>query len=268
MLRSLKDLERYTVRATDGDIGKLVNFMLDDQHWTIRYLVAKTDGFFEERRVLISPISLRLADWSTRCLHVALTRDKVKQSPNVDLNQPISRQQERDYYRYYGYPYYWGYTGLWGMGAYPSWLAAGSWNGPAGAHMEDDTDAHLRSANEVRGYHIQGSDDDIGHIDDFVIDDETWEVRYLVIDTSNWGFGKKVLVAPHWTNFISWEQRTVYIELSREEVKGSPEWNPSQAPSREYEASLYDHYGRLAYWDDGERPTRVLPPRQPMSSHR
>ena len=187
MLRSLKDLERCTVRATDGDIGKVMNFMLDDQHWTIRYMVAKTDGFFDERRVLISPVSLRLADWSTRCLHVALTRDKVRQSPKVDLNLPISRRQERDYYRYYGYPYYWGYTGLWGMGAYPSWLAAGSWSGAA--HVEDDTDIHLRSANEVRGYHIQGSDDAIGHIDDFVLDDETWEVRYLVIDTSNWGFG-------------------------------------------------------------------------------
>ena len=117
-------------------------------------------------------------------------------------------------------------------------------------------DVHLRSAQEVRGYHIQGSDEAIGHVEDFIVDDETWEVRYLVIDTSNWWFGKKVLVAPHWASRISWEERKVYVDLSRQAIKNSPEWNATAAVNREYEARLYDYYGRPVYWDTDDRPVR------------
>lgn len=266
MLRSLKDLERYKVSATDGDIGSVTDFLLDDQRWTIRYLVADTDGLFDGRRVLISPISLQQADWATRRLHVALTRDKVKKSPSIDVDKPVSRQHERDYYRYYGYPYYWGYSGLWGMGAYPGLLAAQRWNDAPDERTDETGDVHLRSAREVRGYHIQGSDDAIGHVEDFIVDDETWQVRYLVIDTSNWWFGKKVLVAPHWASRISWEERKVHVDLSRQAIKNSPEWNASAAVNREYEARLYDYYGRPVYWGSGDQ-SAGNPPVDQSASH-
>lgn len=266
MLRSLKALDRYTVSATDGDIGRVVDFLLDDERWTIRYLVAETNGFFDRRRVLISPISFRDAEWSTERFHLALTKEKVKHSPSIDTDKPVSRQHERDYYRYYGYPYYWGYSGLWGMGGYPGLLAAGAWNGPPPANSDESSDdVHLRSAREIRGYHIQGSDEAIGHVEDFVIDDESWQVRYLVIDTSNWWFGKKVLVAPDWTNRISWEEQKVYVGLSRDAIKSSPEWNPEAPINREYETRLYDYYGRPVYWDSDERSLGSTHPYQPGS---
>jgi hypothetical protein len=65
MLRSLKEFERYQVSATDGDIGTVANFLLDDERWVVRYLVAKTGGFFDDREVLITPISFRQVDAST-----------------------------------------------------------------------------------------------------------------------------------------------------------------------------------------------------------
>ena len=260
MLRSLKDLERYNVSATDGDIGSVVNFLLDDQRWVVRYLVVETGGFLGGCRVLISPISFRQAEWSTHCFHVALTMDKVKNSPSVDVDKPVSRQHELDYYSYYGYPYYWGYSGIWGMGAYPGLLGAGRWNAAPAEHSDKASgDVHLRSAAEVRGYKIQGSDEAIGHVDDFVVDDETWEVRYLVVDTSNWWFGKKVLVSPHWASRVSWEESKVYVDMSRQKIKNSPEWNPNAAINREYEARLYDYYGRPAYWAGSERPEEAQP---------
>jgi hypothetical protein len=259
MLRSLKDLEGYQLSATDGDIGRVLNFLLDDEHWAVRYLVAGTGGFLGGRRVLISPISFRQAEWSTRRFHVALTIDKVKNSPNVDVDKPISRQHEQDYFRYYGYPYYWGYSGVWGMGAYPGPLATPIWTPPPVEPSEKASDVHLRSAAEVRLYNIQGSDGAIGHIEDFIVDDETWEVRYLAIDTSNWWFGKKVLVAPHWASRISWEERKVHVDLTRQAIKNSPEWNAAAAINREYEACLYDYYGRPVYWERGKRPAGALP---------
>ncbi len=254
MLRSLKDLERYSVSASDGDIGSVANFLLDDERWVIRYLVVETEGFFDGRSVLVSPISFRTIDWSTQRFHLALTRDKVKHSPSIDTDKPVSRQHEWEYYQYYGYPFYWDYPGVWGMGTYPGPFAKGA---PSFNEGNAPTDAHLRSVDEVRGYHIRGSDDAIGHVDDFIVDDETWEVRYLVVDTSNWWFGKKVLISPRWTNSISWTDRTVRVDLTREAIKNSPEWNPTAGVNRQYEIGLYDYYGRPVYWDGSERSAPV-----------
>ena len=257
MLRSLKTLEQYTVSGTDGDVGSVVNFLLDDERWTIRYLVVQTGGslLLGGRRVLISPISFRKADWATRRFHVALTLDKVKKSPDLDVDKPVSRQHERDYSGYYGYPYYWGYTGLWGMGGYPGMLAAGPWKETPADHSEKASgDVHLRSAKEVLEYHIQGTDGAIGHVEDFIVNDESWDIRYLVVDTSNWWFGKKVLVAPHWAGNVSWDERKVHLNMSRQAIKSSPEWTPTEAINREYETRLYNYYGQPMYWSSGEPP--------------
>ena len=268
MLRSLKDLEQYAVSATDGDIGHVANFLLDDERWIVRYLVVETGGFFSGRRVLITPISFRQVDWSTRRFHLALTRDKVKNSPSVDVDKPVSRQQELDYFGYYAYPYYWGYPGQWGIGSYPSQLALARQNqAPAEPDPKQSGDVHLRSEKEIRGYHIEGIDAAIGHVDDFIIDDETWEVRYLVVDTRNWWLDKKVLVAPQWTNRISWAEHKVFVDLSRQAIKASPEWIPTAPINREYEARLYDYYGRPVYWDSGDRPAGTAPPQHHSTSH-
>jgi sporulation protein YlmC with PRC-barrel domain len=250
MLRSLKELEKYTVTATDGDVGKVVNFLFDDEGWAVRHLVVQTGGFFNERYVLISPISFREIDWAAQSFHVALTKDKIKNAPGIDSDRPVSRQHEQDYYRYYGYPHYWGYMGPWGNGCYPALLRSG----PASSTLKEQAadqdlgDSHLRSAKEVRGYGIQGSDGAIGFVEDFIVDDETWEVRYLVVDTSHWWWGQRVLVAPRWTSQVSWTQRKVFANLSREAIKNGPSWDPNSVIRREYEARLHDYYGLRGYW--------------------
>jgi len=261
MLRSLKNLERYAVSATDGEVGSVVDFLLDDQRWVVRYLIVETGDLLGGERELISPISFRKADWSTRRFHVALTMDSVRNSPSVDVDKPVSRQHERDYFRYYGYPYYWEESGIWGMGIYPGLLAGVGWNEtPAEQSDQPAGDVHLRSAAEVRGYHIQGSDDPIGHVEDFIVDDETWVVRYLVVDTSNWWFGKKVLVAPHWAERVSWEERMIYVDVTRQAIKNSPEWNAADGINREYEERLYDYYGRPVYRGSADLLQDALPP--------
>ena len=254
MLRSLGDLEKYSVSATDGDIGKVVNFLLDDKRWVVRYLVVETGGILGGRRVLISPIAFREADWSSQRFHLALTMDKIKHSPSIDVDQPVSGQHEREFARYYGYSPYWGYSGLWGVGSHPGLLLGATPDIPSEPHPAPPPgDSHLRSADEVRGYHVLGNDEPVGHIEDFVLDDSTWAVQYLVIDTSNWWFGKKVLVSPSWARRISYEGRKVYIDMSRQMIKDSPEWDMNAAVNRVYETRLYDYYGRPVYWA-GDRP--------------
>jgi len=256
MLRSLKDIEGYTVRATDGDIGTVVNFLLDDEHWTVRYLIVMTSGLFEGSQVLISPISFRQVNWSTHRFELALTKQKVRDSPSVNVDKPVSRQHEWDYYRYYQYPHYWEHSGLWGMGAHPDVLATGGWKGEP---VERPADVHLRSAHDIRGHHLQGVDEEIGHVEDFIVDDESWEVRYLVVDTSNWWFGKKVLVAPRWASRVSWEENKVYVDITRAAVKNCPEWHPDAGVNREYEVRLYDYFGRPVYWESSDQRAEAPP---------
>ena len=248
MLRSLKDLEGYSVHATDGEAGSVANVLFDDERWGVRYLVVETGRFLDERRVLISPVAFREVEWSSRRFHLALTVDKVRNSPSVDVDKPVSRQHERDYHQYYGYPPYWLYGGPLAMGI-PGGFSPAAWTEPPDARADDDAgDVHLRSAKEVRGYRLRGSDGEIGHVDDFIVDDATWGVHYLVIDTSNWWFGKKVLVAPRWVDQVSWPEQQVHVAMSREAVKNSPDWNGTAAVDREYEARLYSHYGQPVYW--------------------
>ena len=260
MLRSLKSIERYGVSATDGEVGSVVTFLFDDERWVVRYLVVETGGFLDRHRVLISPAFFRQADWMSQRFELALTVDKIRKSPDIDVDRSVSRQHEQDYYGYYGYPYYWGYAGLWGTSSSPALMTLNSVRPTPAPHPERSPgDAHLRSVNELIGYGIEGSDGGIGHVADLIVDDESWEIRYLVIDTRHWWHAKKVLAAPQWTSQISWEGKTVHMNLSRQAVKEGPAWDASAPINRKYETHLYDYYGRPAYWQGGEGPERVMP---------
>jgi hypothetical protein len=100
----------------------------------------------------------------------------------------------------------------------------------------------------VSGYHIQATDGDIGHIEDFIVDDDTWTVRYLVINTGNWWPGKEVLVSPKWIERVSWSELNVFVSLTREAVKQSPGYTEESLLTRDYEIGLYQHYDRPGYW--------------------
>lgn len=242
MLRSAKDLEGYKVRAMDGELGSVSGFLFDDARWTVRFLVVEVGGVLDAREVLISPISFRRVDWNSRYFELALSVQGIRDSPRVDVHKPVSRQQDVDLHRYYGYPYYWG-TGLWGMGSLPSMLASGVLDIEEDERAElPPPDHHLRSVSEVRGYHVLGSDGPIGHIEDFILDDQSWQLRYLLVDTSNWWFGKKVMVSAGWTTNISWPERKVRFELSREAIKACPKWDDSFASQADDAARVFHRF--------------------------
>lgn len=264
MLRSINDLQGREIRATDGEIGSVDQFFFDDETWTVRYLVVDTGHWVPGRQVLISPISLGTA-WVAEGLNVSLTREQIKNSPGIDTDKPVSREHETEHLDYYGYPIYWGGGGLWGLGPYPAGLitrrgypnragvatgyAAAPARQPETARRERQGDPHLRTTQAVIGYYIEARDGDIGHVEDFLIDDETWAIRYMVVDTVNWWPGKKVVVAPQWIERVSWEESKVHVDLTRESIKGAPEFDATALVNREYEHSLYDYYGRPKYWD-------------------
>jgi len=252
MLRSLVTMQGYSVEAADGAIGTVRDFYFEDLRWVVRYLVVATGHFWQEPgEVLVSPVAFGPVRWREETFSLTLTRERVRDSPGVDTALPVSRQAELEHFRYYGWPVYWGQAGLWGAGSLPETLAAEVQD--VLARELDASDARLRSLNEVLGYHLQGSDGELGHIKDLIVDDRTWAIRYLVIDTSNWWIGKQILVPPHWVDGISWDDRKVTVDLPREAIRNGPVWHPETPITRDFEVRLYDYYRRPAYWhDDGQ----------------
>jgi hypothetical protein len=251
MLRNTKDLHGFTIRATDGDLGTVDELYFDDETWAIRYLTVETGGWLGGRPVLISPISVVHTDWQAERLDVALTKKQVENSPDINTHQPVSRQHEAAYNRYYGYPYYWGGPYLWGAAPYPADVVMppivpieAVWEGIE----SQPADSHLRSTETVTGYSIEAADGEIGHVGGFVVDDEAWAIRYIEVATRNWWPGKKVLVSPAWIERVSWADSKVYTGLTREAIQNGPEYIESAPITREYENRLYFHYGRPPYW--------------------
>lgn len=248
MLRSLNALKGYHIAATDGEVGKVHDFFFDDEFWIVRYLVVDTGHWLPGRKVLLTPGVLHRPEWRGLVVRVNLTREQVQDSPDIDTDKPVSRQQELELHRHYGWPYYWPYPGI-----MPGFVAPvpppDAEEGRGSAEGKDKRDPHLRSVREVTGYHVQASDGEIGHVEDFIADDESWTVRYLVVATRNWLPGRSVLVSPYWVaSAISWAERKVNIIMTRENIRNSPLFDPAGLVNREYETRLYDYYGRPGYW--------------------
>lgn len=257
MLYRAKEMKGFKISATDGDIGKVSDFFFDDRVWTVRYLVAETGNWLMQRPVLISPHSLKEVRTSSQEIVTDLTRQQVEDSPHMESDLPVSRQYERSYYSYYGWPAYWYGPYPWGAYHYPYY--------PEHRNPEEqqenrteikEWDSDLRSIREVGGYHIHTQDGDIGHIGDFILDDRTWAIRYLIVDTTNLWPGKDVLLSPHWIDRVSWADQEVFTELKKESIKGAPEYKKDMEITRDYEQELYGYYQREGYWAREPLPVR------------
>ena len=259
MMNSINHLVGSTIVASDGEIGRMKQAFFDDQAWAVRYLVVDTGSWLSEREVLISPYSVKQPLDAQKTIAVALTRQQVQGSPDIDTHQPVSRRHERQYLNYYAYPEYWDGGGLWAMDELPfvppvvpplDAEGAAALRRPMRESDVPAEDVHLRSTAAVTGHDIRATDDSIGHVHDFVFDDQSWAIRYLVVDTRNWWpGGKKVLVATRWIDRISWVDRTVFTLLTREQIKNSPEYVEAAPITREYEKKLHDAFKKRGYWD-------------------
>jgi hypothetical protein len=253
MLIGVKDLTGFTLAATDGAIGEVEACYFDDVHWTLRYFVVDTGGWLAGRKVLISPMSVRGIDADGERVIVNLTRAQVERSPDIDTHRPVSRQHEISLLQHYGYPTYWYGPYAWGpvMVPMPPPPPPDTVTEEMAARAEQDNleDAHLHSTADVRGYEIEARDGAIGHADDLLVDDGSWTIRWLVIDTGNWLPGKHVLVAPEWVEDVAWTERAVRVALTRAQIENAPEYDRDRGVDREYEQRLFAHYRRPTYWD-------------------
>ena len=237
MLFKFKDeLQGAAIHTPDGRIGSVQDLHFGDHDWVVRYLVLDTGTWLPGRLVVISPASIERFDRDDHGVHVNLTREQIENSPSLDLDQAILPHQEAALADYYGWPLY----GVPAPGPVP----------PVTGTLEQAKATRLRSAREVTGYYIHAQDGDIGHVDDFILEDYIWTVRYLAIDTRNWWPGKKVLIAPTWIREVDWANTTVQVDLPKEAIRSAPEYSADVPIHREYEAELWSHYAWAPYWKD------------------
>ena len=234
-----------TVSATDGEVGRIVDLFVDDAQWAVRYLVVDSGSWLASRRVLLSPASVVAEALAVGPLPVALTREQVERSPDVDTEKPVSRQYEIAHSLHYGYDTYWSGPSLWGAGMLPSirhgmvpGVAPGLVRPPLGsgpANAEPPTEvqelamqaeqeaqrSHLRSAREIIGYHVDARDGRVGTLDDLLVDGRSWAVRHLVVDAKPWWPGGHVRVAPALASEVDWSGRVLRLQCRRDEVPKS-----------------------------------------------
>jgi len=284
MLHRTHDLVGYAIAATDGELGHVRDLYFDDDAWVVRYLVVGTGSWLSDRKVLLSPMALGAPNSELHAISAQLTREQVRNSPGIDTDRPVSRQHEVELAGYYGYPDYWGGVGLWGAEYYPGAMLTGVGYAGSGAEFlvqqaererlahevdqRQDDDPHLRSCKEVTGYHIEAVDGEIGHVEGMLVDEKSWAIRYLIVNTSNRWLGHQVLVAPEWITDVSWPDRKVTIDLTRQAIQDAPPYDPERLPDRSQESRVHEHYQRDGYWQRETRssiaPRRESPSGEPQ----
>jgi hypothetical protein len=233
MLWTVSSLNGDVVAASDGRIGAIVGFLFEDTNWHIRWAVVKTGAWLLGRKALIPVAVLRHPGAEGHEFPVALTMQQVRESPGLDTDRPVSRQMETCIFDHYGWRPCWGDGLVFGAYGFGDVIPASPFPEPTAEEREmldaqrSRDDPHLRSTTAVTGYHVNASDGQIGHIDDFLIEDTDWTIRSLVVETKTRWAGHKVLISTELVKDFDWHDRRVDIDAERRLIEASPEYDPS-----------------------------------------
>jgi sporulation protein YlmC with PRC-barrel domain len=244
-LRRIRELTELTILAADGEIGSVQELYFDDRNWAIRYLVVKAGGWLLSREVLLAPAAVVEISDVHGTLRLALTKDQIRRATPIESAKPLSREYEEAYFRHFAWAPYWepGPTEWGSTVPFPETPPM-----PIDTTLPADApkNPHLRSSREITGYNIQAHNGTVGHVEDLVVDDETWTVRYVEVDTRNWLPGKKVLLQTMRIDHVSWADRSVAVLLTKQAIQSAPAYDPSKLITPTYEVQLFKHYGTQA----------------------
>lgn len=254
MFTRVCQIDGFTLCAEDGEIGHVADLCFDDEKWTMRYLVVATGPWLFGRRVLISPNSVTGWDWKKRKVSVGLSMEQVRNSPDIDTDRPISRQQESEYHLYYNFPPYWGGVALWGRYAQPGGEVSDQDIEHSERTKRETTggENHLRSAKEVAGYRVMATDGEVGHLDDFLMDPTNWAIRYLAINTGSWLRKHEVIITRKLVDRVVWSQAQMNVNASKALIEGAPDFDEAIGVDRELETRIFEHFTTHPYWEESQ----------------
>ena len=107
----------------------------------------------------------------------------------------------------------------------------------------------LHTVKELHDVTVGATDGKIGEVKDVYFDDERWAIRYMVVQTDGWLTGRKVLISPLSVRDIHWDDEVMDVNLSQQQVRGSPSIDTDKPVSRQHEIDYYNHYGYANYWE-------------------
>lgn len=215
MLQDTKRITGRIVQALDGEVGHVSDFLFDDTYWSLRYLVVETGPWLDGRKILLAPESFeRNALYISDPLPTKVSRTKISSSPLFEMDQIIYRAYEEDYYDYYGWSAYW-------ENSNSEANAISAMIGPAQMREIVPGRIHLRSVSSIAGFRLQANDGTIGHVASFTIDTRNWTVAEIVVETGHWYLGKQILVLPESVERINYEDSTVFVRLSLEDIRST-----------------------------------------------
>ena len=209
MLHYLETLTGSSVIAMDGEMGSVSDFLFDDQSWMIRYLAVDVGSWLSRRAVLLAITALEQPDWSKKTFRVNLMKEQVRNSPDVDTEKPVSRQQEIAMREYFGWRTDWADSEF---GSFSSL--------PAGREYPVHTkeDSHLRSVWQLTGYEVWATDSEIGRLEGFIVDDASWHLGYLDVKAGDWLHSRSMLVPTSSVASVSWADHRVNLQQTRERI--------------------------------------------------
>ena len=203
VFHTLHELIDARVVATDGNIGKVCNVFFDDQSWKVRYFVVDLRGWRAHRYVVLSVSQVEPPDWGKKILRARASKEQVRHSPNLDSVRPVARQQEIALRRYYGWPRQWEQV----VGEFSIPYSPTGRDFP----VYSKEDPHLRSANDMAGYELWNKKYMIGRLENFIVDDRSWVIRYLQAKTSDWLYRRSFLVSTGSVESFSWAKHRVNL---------------------------------------------------------
>ena len=245
-LVKLNDIKTYYCEAADGKIGPYEDIYFDAYRFAVRFLLVDTQQWLPERKVILSPFTVGAIDDQNQLVYIELAQHQIKNSPPLATDQPVSRQYEEQYFKYYGWPPYWDSLS-WPntLRVRASDISASLPHRTLSSHIENN----LHRASKILGYSVALTEGPIGKLNDFVIDTHYWVVRYMEIDTRNWLDHKNFsLITPSMILGIDWPEKRISVDVSRKTLQNAPPYDANEPISRDYESRLLKYYGEVNYW--------------------
>lgn len=251
MLHSLNDLKRFSLDATDGTLGSVHDLYFEDVDWTVRYLVANSGFWFFGREVLLNVGTLGKPNLERDTIPVSMTRKQIKEAPSSSSDKPVSEQMNGgELPPFLSAPESMPIPAFFPLTGFAPLATSSAGTAEAAVRRAEiaRADPHLRSANEIEGYHIAAADGDVGKVRDVIVDREQWRIRYLSVDTGGWLSGHEVVLSVDWIDAIDWHERSLTVPVRKKAIEDSPPLASLADLERSYEERLYQSYGYPAYW--------------------
>lgn len=258
MLFPTKKLEGIQLEATDGEIGKIKDIYFDDKKWTVRYVVADTRKWLPGRKVLLSPASLKHIPFDGESIEVNLDKETIRQSPSLEEHEPVSVRKEAELSQYYGWSPYWEGQYLWGTMGHPQLDGPGippsmmdelekqkaeqQEVGPG--HPDHNLRSVQETAGEKSGYRVFAQGHEVGHLEDFQIQQETYKLQYMIVNTGDWLDEKLRLLSTDWIEEIDWEAKMIMVNIAPDQLKQAPDYEFDHEITRDVEERLHSLYSK------------------------